>query len=57
MATSIFLQVILGMVFLFLAFVCFTLPGSLILRKFLPDLDDLEKLTLYSVFGLVIFNK
>lgn len=56
MAISILIQIILGLVFLFLALLCFTLPGSLILRKFLPDLDDLEKFTLYSVFGLVIFT-
>lgn len=56
MAISILIQVILGLVFLVLALLCFTLPGSLILRKFLPDLDDLEKFTLYSVFGLVVFT-
>lgn len=53
---DIFLQIILGLGFLLLSFICFTLPGFAILRRFLPDLDDLEKLTVASVFGLVIFT-
>lgn len=52
----IILQIVLGLIFLFLALLCFTLPGLVILRKFLPDLDDLERVTLYSVFGLVVFT-
>ncbi len=53
---DIFLQIILGLGFLFLAFICFTLPGFAILRTFVPDLDDLGKLTIASVFGLVMFT-
>lgn len=56
MAITILLQFLLGLVFLFLAVVCFTIPGFLALRKFIPDLDDLEKFTIASVFGLVIFT-
>lgn len=52
----ILLQIILGLGFLFLAFISLTLPGLVILRKFLPDLDDLERFTIASVFGLVIFT-
>ncbi len=53
---NIFLQIPLGIIFLILALFCFTFSGFLILRKFLNDLDDLEKFTLSSVFGLVIFT-
>ncbi len=56
MAINIFLQIFLGITFLILAAICFTLPGLVILRKSLPDLDDLEKITIASVFGLVIFT-
>lgn len=53
---NIFLQIPLGLIFLFLTLFCFTFPGFFMLRKFLPDLDDLEKFTLSSVLGLVIFT-
>lgn len=56
MITLVLLQIVLGVIFLFLAFVCFTLPGQLFLRKFLTNLDDVEKFTIYSVFGLVVFT-
>lgn len=53
---DIFLQVLLGSAFLILVFICFTVLGFAILRRFLPDLDDIEKFTVTSVFGLVIFT-
>ncbi len=56
MVTAIFLQVILGIGFLILTLLCLVLPGFVVLRKFIPDLDDLEKFTVASVFGLVIFT-
>lgn len=56
MAATILVQVILGLVFLFLALLCLTLPGYFILRRFKLDLDDLEKFTISSVFGLVAFT-
>lgn len=56
MVSSILLQIFLGLIFLIVALFCFTFSGLVILRKFIPDLDDLEKFTLVSVFGLVIFT-
>ncbi|MBI2196438.1 hypothetical protein HYU45_02380 [Candidatus Daviesbacteria bacterium] len=56
MVINTLLQFFLGTIFLILAVVCFTLPGHAILRKLTPDLDDLEKFTIASVFGLVIFT-
>src|SRR3989339_1945446 len=53
---EILFQIVLGLIFLLLALLCFTLPGRLILKKNLQDLNDIEKFTLYSVFGLVVFT-
>lgn len=52
----ILIQILLGLVFLILAFICLTLPCFTILRKFIPDLDGLEKFTVASVLGLVVFT-
>lgn len=49
-------QMLLGLFFLGLAILCFTLPWLNIFKKTLLDLDVLEKFTLYTVFGLVIFT-
>ena len=56
MIMEILFQIVLGLIFLLLALLCFTLPGRLILKKNLQDLNDIEKFTLYSVFGLVVFT-
>ncbi len=56
MFLNILLQFLLGSVFFILAVFSLILPGLFILRKFIPDLDDLEKFTLVSVFGLSIFT-
>lgn len=56
MITAILLQIPLGLGFLTLAFICLFLPGFAILKKFLSDLDDLERFTLSSVFGIVLFT-
>ncbi|MCR4305584.1 MAG: hypothetical protein NUV73_00695, partial [Candidatus Daviesbacteria bacterium] len=53
---SLLLQILLGLGFLSLTFFCFTLPGHAILRKFIIDLDDLDKIVLTSVVGFVIFT-
>lgn len=53
---NIFFQIILGIIFLVLSLISLTLPGFFILRKFITDLDDLEKFTIASIFGLVIFT-
>lgn len=50
------IQIFFGIAFLLLSLVCFTLPCFSVLRKYLSDLDDLEKFTLLSVVGLVIFT-
>lgn len=50
------LQIILGLVFVALAFICFTLPGFAILKKFSRDADNLENFTIFSVLGIVIFT-
>lgn len=56
MVISISLQFLLGLIFLVLAAACFTFPGLLVLHRFKFDLDSLEKLTIASVLGLVIFT-
>lgn len=56
MAVNILLQIFLGIIFLIFAAVCFSFPGFLLLRKFVSDLDQLEKFIVASVFGLVIFT-
>ncbi|MCL4415381.1 MAG: hypothetical protein M1365_01575 [Actinobacteria bacterium] len=56
MIINILLRIVLGAIFLILATACFTLPGFVILKKFLSDLDDLEKYTIYTIFGLVVFT-
>lgn len=56
MIIDLLLQILLGLSFLFLVFICFTLPGHIILRKYIAKLDDLEKFVLTSVFGLVLFT-
>lgn len=49
-------QVFLGLIFLIVTAVCFTMPVLILLKKIKVDLDDLERLTLASVLGLVIFT-
>lgn len=56
MTMLILQQIILGMLFLLITLLCFTLPTKLLLRKFLPKLDNVEKFTLYSAFGIVVFT-
>src|SRR3989338_2605930 len=53
---NIFLLFFKGVIFLFLSLICFTFPSLVILKKQIADLDDLEKFTLCTVFGLVIFT-
>lgn len=56
MAINIIIQILLGVLFLISALFSLTLPGFYILKKIIKDLDDLEKFTLSSVSGLVIFT-
>ncbi len=49
-------QLFLGLIFIIVAILCFTMPGLIILRKFKLDWDDLEKLTVASTLGFVIFT-
>lgn len=53
---DILLQIILGLGFLLLAIACFTMPGWMILKKFSWDSDKLERITISTVFGFVIFT-
>ncbi len=53
---NIFLQILLGLGFLLVVFICLVLPGYAILRKFLSDLDKLEQFTISSILGLVVFT-
>lgn len=53
---DIILQIFLGLGFLALAFLCLFLPGFAILKRILPDLDDLERFIISSVFGMVLFT-
>lgn len=56
MVISILLQIFPGILFLVLSLFCFTFPGFAILRKHISNLDDLEKFTVVSVSGLVVFT-
>lgn len=49
-------QILLGIIFLVVTAICFTMPALVLLKKFKVDLDDLERLTLASTLGLVIFT-
>lgn len=49
-------QILLGTIFLIVTVICFTMPGLIMLGKFKVEGDDLEKLTVASVLGLVIFT-
>ena len=49
-------QIILGIIFIVVTAICFTMPALVVLKKLKVDWDDLEKLTVASVLGLVIFT-
>lgn len=49
-------QVFLGLIFIIVAAVCLTMPALILLKKISSDWDDLEKLTVASVLGFVIFT-
>lgn len=49
-------QVFLGLIFIIVAAVCLTMPALILLKKISSEWDDLEKLTVASVLGFVIFT-
>lgn len=53
---TILIQILLGLTFLFLSLISFTLVGLPVLRKFNFDFEDLEKFVLSTVFGMVLFT-
>lgn len=54
--TTFLLQSLLGAIFLIAVLFSLTLPGYFLLRKYISDFEDLEKFTLVSVLGLVVFT-
>lgn len=49
-------QLIFGSIFIIVAIICLTIPFLYLFKKIRIELDDLESLTLASVFGIVIFT-
>lgn len=49
-------QFFLGLLFLILSALCFTLPGFYLLKKIDKDLNNLDRFVIYTVFGLVLFT-
>lgn len=52
----ILIQLALGLIFLALVFITLVTPVYLIIKKYDSQLDDLEKVTISAVLGLVIFT-
>lgn len=49
-------QFFLGLLFLIASFLCLTLPGFYLLKKFKNDLGDLDRFVIHTVFGIVLFS-
>lgn len=52
----IILQIVLGLLFLLLTLLCFTLPIFYVFKFLKIDLEEVEKFVVFTVFGLVIFT-
>lgn len=49
-------QILLGILFLAVSFISFAIPFYPLVKKFDKNLDDLEKLTISAVLGIVLFT-
>ena len=49
-------ELLLGIIFLIICFISFVIPFYLVVKKFDNTLDDLEKVTISAVLGLVVFT-